>query len=496
MTSTTNQNPRRPKRFLGVAIAATLALTFGFGGTVGAAEAAEGKPSRTDWAALEAQAARDGHVPVVVSLRPPTAATTRQEARADHYRGQQRGVLDRFNRKQPKALKALDAAPFLAMHADPSDLKVLQSADEVAWVSVDEVHEAAGTVNNGDAAGQQLPSMWDYGRIGADWANNNGWTGRGQSIVVIDTGVDRSNPYLSGRVTNEACFATNADGTGACGGGTYSYSTSANGVPGAAAPCNYNAWSCSHGTHVAHTAAGAYGVARGARIIAIQASHPEWDSITSAWKPSFSDSDLGNALWYVHYILPKAGIIPAAVNMSVGGGFSPGTCDNSQSWATYYINALKYDYQIPTVVASGNDNYLNGISSPACNSNAISVGNTTMTTSGVDAVFGYTKFGSNSSSTLKLLAPGTDICSAVPSSLDNFDGVRDGWTCGWNGTSMAAPHVAGAIAILSQKRPTASVDQLLGALQRSGSTGGVAVTDSRNNVTRTRINVANAVYYF
>jgi subtilisin family serine protease len=190
--------------------------------------------------------------------------------------------------------------------------------------------------------------------------------------------------------------------------------------------------------------------------------------------------------------------------MSIGDAnrASATACDNPNSWVTYEINMLKSDYQVPTVVASGNDDFANKISWPACISNAVSVGNTTVTYDGshggplgADAVFGFVDGGSNTAPNLDLVAPGTDICSAVPETLDN-DGSKDGWECGWIGTSMAAPHVAGALAIIAQKWPTATVDQMLKALQRSGSNGGVAVTDSRNaSVTRTRINVANVMYW-
>ncbi len=311
---------------------------------------------------------------------------------------------------------------------------------------------------------------------------------------------ERTNPYLAGKVINEACFATNDDGTGNCpNGATAQYTSAAGGSSGAAAPCSYSS-ACAHGTHVAHTAAGAYGVARGATIVAIRASHPAWDPTSNAYQPSFATSDLGFALWYVHDILPKTSIYPAAVNISVGNHAQvAGTCDDPSTWVTYEINALKADFQVPVVVSSGNDNYANGLNWPACNSNAIAVGNTTLTSAsgGVDAVFGGVSIGSNTGPTLDLLAPGTDICSAIPKNLDTQDGNANGWNCGWIGTSMAAPQVAGALAILTQKRPAATVDQLLRALQISGNTGGVAVTDSRNtSVTRTRINVANAVYYF
>jgi len=452
----------------------------------------------TDWSSLEARARRDGRVPVVVALRAPGSGVTTATARRRHFRAQRDGLLARFGGQRPHAFRGLDGAPFVALRASLADLGMLRAATEVRSVSVDGVTRLAVTSSFGSAGGQQLASMWDYSRIGADWANANGLNGQGQTIVVIDTGVDRNNPYLRNKVVNEACFATDYYGNGDCNGAFYQYSATAAGVTGSAAQCSYHAV-CAHGTHVAHTAAGSFGVARGATIIAIRASHADWDATRRVWVPGFNYSDLGNALWYVHDVLPRAGIVAAAVNMSIGGGAGyAGYCDNPVgSWITYEINVLKSDYQIPTVISSGNDNYANGITWPACNSNAVSVGNTTLTAAsgGVDAVYGYVTGGSNTAATLDLLAPGTDICSAVPASLD-YDGSADGWQCGWIGTSMAAPHVAGALAILTQKRPTATVDQMVAALQRSGSTGGVAITDSRNTaVTRTRINVANALYY-
>src|SRR4029079_19226575 len=145
--------------------------------------------------------------------------------------------------------------------------------------------------------------------------------------------VDRSNAWLSSRVKTEACFATNTNGTGACPNGlTYDYNTTVAGVTGAAANCTYNVV-CGHGTHVAHTAAGTYGVARGAGIVAIQASHQEWSSTANAYVPSYSNSDLINALWYIYYKLP---FWPAAINMSIGGGGSTIACDTQVPDVTSY----------------------------------------------------------------------------------------------------------------------------------------------------------------
>ena len=66
--------------------------------------------------------------------------------------------------------------------------------------------------------------------------------------------------------------------------------------------------------------------------------------------------------------------------------------------------------------------------------------------------------GSNHSDLIRLLAPGTGIKSAVPG---NKYGLK-------TGTSMAAPHVAGAFALMRQAKPTATVDEMVEALRCSG----------------------------
>jgi len=516
-TDSLHRTPRRSTRlFIAGVIAALAALATTITPAMAAPTRRQAAPGPelptpgTSWQQLRDAAHKDGTVPIIVGLAveatAPTAVVDKTPGRTrvrpqrdKEIRRVRRALEGRFEDRLPTAYRSGEGAPFVTMRVTPTELETLRSSTELSSVSLDETREAAGTSANGSLPGQQLPERWDFARIGADWANAQGWNGRGTYVAVIDSGVDRTNPYLAGRVANEACFATNVNGTGACPGGTTTRYSNTNwaGITNAATPCagNYYSTGCAHGTHVAHTAAGMYGVAQGARVIAINASHPQWDPEVGAYVPMFTDSDVMWALWYIDTVLPKLGIVAAAVNLSLGGGGYTGYCDVAGATSyTAWINKLRSDYQIPVVVSSGNDNYMNAVGSPACNSTAISVGNTTVV-SGADAVYGYAANGSNSNATLDLLAPGTDICSAVPKAID-YDGRADGWTCGWIGTSMAAPQVSGAIAILTQKRPTATVAQLQAALSRSGSTGGVAVTDSRNNVTRTRINVANAVYYF
>ena len=54
---------------------------------------------------------------------------------------------------------------------------------------------------------------------------------------------------------------------------------------------------------------------------------------------------------------------------------------------------------------------------------------------------------------------------------------------------MAAPHVVGTWAVLKQAKPTASVTEILTALQNTG----LPVTDSRNGITKPRIRVFQAL---
>ena len=194
--------------------------------------------------------------------------------------------------------------------------------------------------------------------INADDAAVRGATGAGQTIAILDTGVETNHPFFGGRVVAEACFSSNSAASGAttvCPGGVTT-STAA----GSAAPCG-NA-GCDHGTHVAGIAAGQdanrRGVAPQADLIAIQVFSLFTDapggpqSCANANRPSpcilTFQSDQIRGLQQVFDWRNNFTI--ASVNMSLGGGNSA-TCDTDTRKAL--IDQLRAA-RIATVISSGN----------------------------------------------------------------------------------------------------------------------------------------------
>jgi subtilisin len=345
--------------------------------------------------------------------------------------------------------------PFLAMEVERDALAVLETSSFVLGVGEDFLAEPS--------LAQSAPL------VEADQAWVAGFDGAGWSVAILDTGVDTLHPFLAGKVVEEACFSLN----GNCPDG----STEQIG-PGAGLPCTYAVSGCRHGTHVAGIAAGQgdnfSGVGRGADLIAIQV----FSRFTGADCSGQGEdpcaraffSDITAALEHVYGL--GASLQIASVNMSLGGGrfTSQESCNATLAATKAAIDNLR-SFDIATVASSGNDGFIDALSAPACISTAVSVGATTKS----DSIISF----SNSASFLSLLAPGVSIFS----SLSNGEfGVR-------SGTSMAAPHVAGAWGILRQASPASTVSDVLNALQSTG----LPLTDPRNGVTVSRIQILQAL---
>lgn len=319
-------------------------------------------------------------------------------------------------------------------------------------------------------------------QINAAPALQSGADGRGRSVAVIDTGVDRTHGFLTGKVVREACFSSNVPAlfSSLCPNGGESQL----GV-GAGRNCVAAVNGCDHGTHVAGIVAGRNsgvtgprsGVAPSARIVAIQAGSR---TTQCGDRPSpcvtFTPVDLLDALGFVIERVNRndiAGAPIAAVNMSLGGGRFEGDCDLAFFAMKSQIDHLR-SKGVATVIASGNDDFRNAVGSPGCISSAVTVGSIDTGTNNVSSF-------SNISQMVDLLAPGRSIASSVPG---NAFGPK-------NGTSMAAPHVAAAFADIRSRVPTATVARIQTALAQTG----VQVRDFRRGgtVTRPRIDLGRAL---
>lgn len=416
---------------------------------------------------LAAAAAQKGSVRVIVGVNAPFQA---EGFLSDLLAARQRNDLKAMQASVERYLAGtqfrvqhhFSRIPYSALEVDANALARLRASGEVRSIEEDrlakpQLAESTALIN--------APSAWSAGNGG------EGWT-----VAVLDTGVDKNHPFLAGKVVAEACFSSTVGGqsSSVCPGGAASSTAAGSGLP-----CT-SSTSCDHGTHVAGIVAGANGpngangVAKGANLLAVQ---------VFSWFPSENavlsyTSDQLKALEHVYALRDTYKI--ASVNMSLGGGAYTGTCDASNPSLKAAIDNLR-SAGIATVIAAGNGFATNAISAPACISSAISVGATcdaaagSYCTWGQDYVAGY----SNIASFVSLVAPGSLITSSV----------TGGGYGAKNGTSMAAPHVAGAWAILKKAQPDLSVADALAHLR----TNAVTVNDQRSGATVTglkRINLA------
>ncbi|MEU6730871.1 S8 family serine peptidase [Nonomuraea wenchangensis] len=343
-------------------------------------------------------------------------------------------------------LQTLSRLPVVTLRADRATLERLAGQPGVVSVSEDRPVPPA--------LGQSVPL------IGADRTREAGLTGAGSVVAVLDTGVAVGHPFLGGRVVAEACFSPSdldLSATSLCPDGSDEQEGpgSADSERGQCAAVELN---CDHGTHVAGIIAGdaegvqgadGSGVAPGAGLVAIQIfSRFDTDDLcgpgASPCVLSFTSAQLAG----LEKVLELRSELPiVAANLSLGSGRNLTACENDARKSL--IDKLRAA-GVATVVAAGNNGYADAISAPACVSSAVAVGSTT----DQDTISGF----SNRGPLLDLFAPGTDIVSSVPG--DTFGSL--------SGTSMAAPHVAGAFAVMRQAFPGAGVAELESMLKDSG----------------------------
>jgi uncharacterized repeat protein (TIGR01451 family) len=288
---------------------------------------------------------------------------------------------------------------------------------------------------------------------------NAGYAGSGQTVAVIDTGIDYTLATF-GSCTSPGipagCRVTaSVDVTG--------NNVTLNQTPG------------NHGTNVAGVVAG---VAPGAKIAAVNAFYG--GGSTTSWVIAGINWAISNKSAY------NIGVL----NMSLGDG-----AKNTIPCGSLHLNPFVSPINnaraagIVPVASSGNEAYTDGIANPACTPGVVSVGAVYDASWGGPYSWGGTPptctdtsasvadripCFSNSASFLTLLAPGAFITAA---------GIQ------MAGTSQASPHVAGAIAVMRAAYPSDTLDQTVARLTSNG----VTIIDSRNGIGKPRLNLLAAI---
>lgn len=375
--------------------------------------------------ALAAKVADRGRMRVIVRMKKIQASSANRKDGV-----QKMPIASSLAASDSRVQDVMATQPLMLVSVTPAGLAALEADPDVETVHEDRLDRLMLSVSGP--------------RIGADRARAVGAAGSGTTIAILDSGVEASNSFFGGRVVEEACFSTQDPdyfATSNCpGGGEAAYG------PGTAAPCTSAPTECRHGTHVAGIAAGAgsgmYGVAPSARVLAINV-FTTFSSYSLCGAARCIASFAYDQLRALEYVLARASQLNiVSANMSLGGGGYTSYCDSDP--LKDVIDRLR-SANVATVIASGNNGYISSVSSPACISSAIRVGATSSlgAASVPDIVASFT----NQWSRPMLMAPGVQIRSSVPG----------GGFVAMNGTSMAAPQVAGAWAAIRSLRGDASV---------------------------------------
>lgn len=439
-----------------------------------------------DISKLLEKATAKGFVRVIVGLQLPTpfipegahassVAVERQRQAIMESRARFFNMLSGLAAGEYEQYAQWDFLPYVALKAKALALQRLADSQLVTNIQED------------SEEGPHLASTTAH--IGADATWEGGFGGLGWTVGILDTGIDRDHPFLNGRIVYEACYSSTGgdpNRVSLCPNGTASQtglgSADAETAQCWATPGNTGTQNiCDHGSHVAGIAAGRdaspyagaippgcagnldcfSGVAPEANIIAIKVFHRKNDCNDDGTAndpcvktyPSDQISALNDIYnWRTHWNI-------SSVNMSLGGGAYWDYCDTDARKAA--IDQLRAS-GIATVISSGNDGWTDGLGAPGCISTAVTVG----------AVYDGNPCNTidevtyNMHWTVDLLAVGRCVDSSVPD---------DDWGAGWGGTSMAAPQVTGAFAMIKAINPAMTVDEIENLLKDTG----VLVRDTR-----------------
>jgi serine protease len=312
-------------------------------------------------------------------------------------------------------------------------MRLIAADPDVEYVEVDAVMRPLLTPND-----PRYPDQWHYFEATGGIKANQAWdksTGSGIVVAILDTGStshsDLNNNTVAGYDFISSSTAAR-DGNGRDSNPQDEGDWAAKDECYAGSPASNSSW---HGTHVAGTvgaitnnSVGVAGVAFGGRI----------QHARVLGKCGGSLSDIADAIVWASggsvSGVPANATPAEVINMSLGGSGSCGT-----TYQAAIDSAVNRGTTV--VVAAGNSNVDVSNSRPANCNNVIAVAATDR--NGAKASF------SNYGSGIDVSAPGVGILSTLNSGTTTPGSES---YASYNGTSMAAPHVAGVVALMQAKK--------------------------------------------
>ena len=323
-------------------------------------------------------------------------------------------------------------------------VKELNLRPDVVSASPNYVTTAKATPNDPWFADQwhyqsiNLPDAWDI-------TTGSSVTGEDVIVAVIDTGVVLDHEDLQGQFVPGYDFISSVDRAND-GDGLDSNPND----PGD--EDNFDGTSSWHGTHVAGTIAaasnnnlGVAGVSWGAKIMPLRVLGKPVDDVQG------TDYDLIQAILFAAGLENDSGRLPAQradiINMSLGG--------EGENAALNEALLRAREQGLILIAAAGNDG-TSVRSYPAASDGVVSVSATARN----DSLASY----SNTGNTIDVAAPGGDNRISYADSVFSTFVFESGFDlfddyAGLDGTSMAAPHVAGVAALMKAVYPSLTPDE-------------------------------------